>query len=894
MTVRNNKNSNPTGTRKRNRPSFVCSNCRRKKIKCDKQSPCHNCVKAKIDNSCQYGIPSEDHLLQRNDQTNDKLETAPTLNENTPSPATTIHSEMEEMRAKIISLENLLKERTNASLNSPRENISLISSSMGNIDISSNSHTQRQKKQKLEGILNLKLDSLKRYKIAQKPSRTTYYGPFSTFASIGSKTSATTVMMFANFLESERNAFKDLHGKAPYMPMILNARVEKKKVLETIENDILPHCNALFSRISYFRSNLNDLLYNGFVDMPYIMERFNNYFHKTPDYNFIFVRPKKEYEYAELALIFAVAYSSSPFCDMDPAVSSSIQLPQETKKTIIQLCTDCYSISKPQQKHNFSALLTLVIVRDIFFTHSQTGTDAIDESKSYGVVRETIDLAYRLGLHRDPTDQEYIVINKKSHGSIYHLPPLNSRSLWSYLKMLDASYSLYIGLPLLISDVFSDSSLPPMVGSNMFAIFTDLERETSVLMNSVSPISLNDLLRLREKYLKLNSSFETFEELIAPRDILLSRPALSTIARKLRLKLKLFRILGVFNWYLTNAFTDTGKYPASQLTPENLKLLNVYGCHFHYEFIKITAVIWIFLKMLCDGNTVFGDANSFYCVYLKGDILPVLSNCFCVGMSHNLFGWLNLVFKKDDHQHAQYFDNPGRMGEEPPLPLIQLYSLDYGEIETSMSEKISSTSQDTIGIKLDDLFKRPRQLIAFLKEVHESCCKSSIFSDNYGYFCLLKLVAIFCCFLDSMVKMNESGKSIGTGNLTEVIDETRKKIHETMKLGINDFGFDLEGGAIDNWLNLLFDEETLSTLLQSTDNICNINQTKLVTDGIQPDNIMNLEPNVFSIGNPPAFTDDINSKGPRSDTQDAELTNAMIQNDIDSSESVGGSYQTFF
>ncbi|GME74461.1 unnamed protein product [Ambrosiozyma monospora] len=928
MTVINTKNSNPARTRKRNRPSFVCSNCRRKKIKCDKQSPCHNCVRAKIADSCQYAIPSLGHLFQGNDQETDPDSVLngeiPNISSTTRSvglqipsvdplaplpqqlqppaqeqqqeigiitPVTTIHSEMEDMRAKIISLENMLKQRTSVSSNSPRESISSTPLSKVNSNSSSNPHPQRQKKQKLEGILNLKLDSLKRYKIAQKPSRTTYYGPFSTFASIGSKTSATTFMIFANFLESERNAYKDIHGKAPYMPTLLNARVEKKDVLEKIENDVLPHCNALFSRISYFRSNLNDLLYNGFIDMPYVMERFHNYFQKTPDYSFTFVRPTKDYEYAELALVFAVVYSTFPFCDVDPDVSSSIQLPQEIKETIIRLCTDCYSVSKPQRKHTFSALLTLVIIRDIFFTHSHTGSDAVDESKSYGVIRETIDLAYRLGLHRDPTTvQEFILPPKHSRGSIYHLPPLNSRALWAYLKMLDASYSIYIGLPLLISDVFSDSSLPPIVGNNMFAVFTDLERETAVLMNSVSPISLNDLLKLRDKYLKLNSSIETFDELISPRDTLLSAPELSAIAHKLRLKLKLFRILGVFNSYLTNAFTDTGKYPTSQLTPENLTLLNEFASHFHYEFTKITAVIWKFLRMLCDGNTVFGDSNSFYCVYLKGDILPVLTNCFCVGMSHNLFGWFNLVFKKDDPQHAQYFYSPGEMGEEPHRPLIQLNSLDYGEIEASMSEKMSSTSQDTIGKKLDDLFRRPRQLIAFLKEVHESGCKSSIFSDNYGYFCLLKLAAIFCCFLDSMVKMNESGKSIGTGNLAEVIDETRKKINETMKLGINDFGFHLQGGSIDNWLNILFDQETLSTFLQSTDIICN-NQMKIVTDDIQPDNIMNMQPNIFSMGNPPAFTSDINSKASEGVTQDAHLTSQMMEND---SESVGGSYQMFF
>ncbi|KAG7664111.1 MRR1 [[Candida] subhashii] len=40
--------------RKRSRTSLVCGNCRRKKVRCDKQYPCSNCVKSKCIDTCHY------------------------------------------------------------------------------------------------------------------------------------------------------------------------------------------------------------------------------------------------------------------------------------------------------------------------------------------------------------------------------------------------------------------------------------------------------------------------------------------------------------------------------------------------------------------------------------------------------------------------------------------------------------------------------------------------------------------------------------------------------------------------------------------------------------------------------------------------------------------------
>lgn len=46
--------TNPGKRKKRSRPVVVCTHCRRRKIKCDKQLPCSNCVKIGMGASCVY------------------------------------------------------------------------------------------------------------------------------------------------------------------------------------------------------------------------------------------------------------------------------------------------------------------------------------------------------------------------------------------------------------------------------------------------------------------------------------------------------------------------------------------------------------------------------------------------------------------------------------------------------------------------------------------------------------------------------------------------------------------------------------------------------------------------------------------------------------------------
>ncbi|GMG26302.1 unnamed protein product [Ambrosiozyma monospora] len=117
------------------RQSFVCSNCKRKKIKCDRQLPCHNCVNSNLTDSCHYSIlptngpdePSVNHnpthtrkaqYLQRQQQLQQPhqpyqqhvsaTEQSFSTGQDSP-PDAILKSELDVLKQKIFGLENALK-----------------------------------------------------------------------------------------------------------------------------------------------------------------------------------------------------------------------------------------------------------------------------------------------------------------------------------------------------------------------------------------------------------------------------------------------------------------------------------------------------------------------------------------------------------------------------------------------------------------------------------------------------------------------------------------------------------------------------------------------------------------------------------------------------------------
>ncbi|GME81922.1 unnamed protein product [Ambrosiozyma monospora] len=231
------------------------------------------------------------------------------------------------------------------------------------------------------------------------------------------------------------------------------------------------------------------------------------------------------------------------------------------------------------------------------------------------IIQLIIDLGFRTGIHRDPTSIKSILYRKDSKLSTYELPALNLKTLWAYLKELDASASVSIGTPFRVNDTFSDTQMPLFVGCDVDTAFTNLQREASALLNSVPPISLRDALLLRKKFIGLNSSLDSFKNLITPRDTPVSRSQLTTIAQRVNLKLKICGLLEVLDSYLLNVLTDEKKYPSSQLTVENREYLKKLSRRTELDFTQLNITLWKFWKDLCNGKTVFANENGFYTIH---------------------------------------------------------------------------------------------------------------------------------------------------------------------------------------------------------------------------------------------------------------------------------------
>jgi hypothetical protein len=93
--------------RKRNKPSLVCGNCKKKKIKCDRKLPCLACVRTNLGYGCSYG----DEPKQPQDNTGDK----------------SIYWELLKLRERVKELEQIQGKNINAD-----QNNSINSGSEGN------------------------------------------------------------------------------------------------------------------------------------------------------------------------------------------------------------------------------------------------------------------------------------------------------------------------------------------------------------------------------------------------------------------------------------------------------------------------------------------------------------------------------------------------------------------------------------------------------------------------------------------------------------------------------------------------------------------------------------------------------------------------------------------
>ncbi|GMG40709.1 unnamed protein product [Ambrosiozyma monospora] len=569
----------------------------------------------------------------------------------------------------------------------------------------------------------------------------------------------------------------------------------------------------------YFGDHLNHLLYNDVIDMFHVLNCFHKYFQKIPikttsnrNIQYVFAKPEKDFYYSQLSLVFSIIDCTLLFSKYDSNVKFKYELGPETQEAISTLTTQCFSCALFYRKQNVSALMSLLIIKDVFFTFSAHGSDSMDETKSSHTIHDILDLSLTLGLHRPSVTGT--IVRKGTAEGCYRMPAELAKTFLCILQQMDATSSLHSGNPLLFNYQFCDRMSDDR---SMQAKFTNLQIEAATLLNSVAPISLNELLSLRKKYIELNASLGTYKRLYDLPSYQVSGYDRNRIAQTISIKLKIAREITTITSYIRNVCSDHNNFPTSDLTIENKKKLKqlVEGCE--SEVIRIVLITWGFLKDFSSGATIFGANTSFYSIYFKSDILQLLLvtvQLFTFFRLHILFASLGDMIKRQTLEKTANNDGStenSSEGASTPSTSSPLLLYDLETVELSLSGDLIHYNSDEMCDELEELFQKPKSLVSLLCEVHRSIVKIPTFTESYGYFCLLKITSICACFVDSVPKLQFTVDDNTRHNIDKIFSIAKKKLEEKMKLGIVDLGFDLENNlsGIQHWLDELFNVDSV-------------------------------------------------------------------------------------
>ncbi|GME71918.1 unnamed protein product [Ambrosiozyma monospora] len=381
---------------------------------------------------------------------------------------------------------------------------------------------------------------------------------------------------------------------------------------------------------------------------------------------------------------------------------------------------------------------------------------------------------------------------------------------------------------------------------------------------------MNDILRLRDRQIALNNSLGTFHKLIEPDPggPGLTSSTLDVIAQKVRLKLKLLRVMTEFSVYIINIISDGGIFPPSELTAENLALLQKLKITCDADIKRIFSIGCRFIAEFSGGGTVFGNKESFYLTYFKADLLRmIMPTCLVMtfSISGEIFGGNEGISYTGDVQQPPGVPNVvhNSPGNPTPSVLPSLREFDYNSIETSIGDPITEHSP-YVSSEMLLMLRCPRQLITVFVDLHNAIAGMPVLSENYGFFCLLKILSVFACFAHVIVNMDINLKN-GNPNLPHIMNETKKKIEETMIFGYVDLGLKLDDDytTIQHWLDSMFDEGgfhgLLDQFLNSADHLAapdlmNLDPSHVLPSHVSPSQLNNstVEPQVAAAGPPPS------------------------------------------
>ncbi|VEU20983.1 DEKNAAC101902 [Brettanomyces naardenensis] len=831
--------SNRSIKRRRNRKFVVCTNCRRKKIKCDKKLPCSNCVKAGL--VCEFKAPSGRPIaLKRSEsgeereenggrqvgegqkdteERNGLLEQGEQQREIGIGLVDTVFNQSGHICASVgmmdtgvhsvdqVEYPTDIDRDPSIGISSMDPTLASSFLSSPSVDASDSPHSLQLQIEELKrklaqvslrlhteiapslhpSILDIKLTSLKRAGVSAKPSSTIFLGPTSGFTGFSRPMINCLFSSMKNTLDEERRAWKQLHHSNSRAIRFTGDPVDEDIAIGLVQQIVCPNYHAFQERLIYFQSHLNHLLYSDFVPMDIILTLFLSSF-KEPDQNSIaqFSRPRKCYFYADIALIVSIVYLVVIFTRYNTQAKAFAHPLLVQTEELSSLGLKLLSISEYRRKKTQLALLTLIVLRSALFVHDNS-EGANELVNSYPVFQMSLDLCYQMGIHfpdsASPDSLAFYMSKDKLTMKSRSMTAEQVRDLWNYIQQEDALYSVCMGTPLLVNYRFS-SPLYRMRDNWIESKRADaimLLREISLTANSTGAITMRDILKLIDKVTRYchEIPFKVFAT---------STADLDGLANIFRLKLQLLQTLQCLCRMIINAASDSySKNPS-------WKLNSLCEEMYRQSLLAASAVIFT-VRDVFEGNTVFGnEKDGKYIIFLR-DILSQ-------GVGVGFMIWFAYVLAKATKNTEIITENSGPLLSNYPPESAFEGEINVYSIEDALYHKYTGKGIDFCE-RLSSKLVSSSVLMTFSSPLYDIVSQNMVMRNSLDSFMILKLVIMWLYVLQT-VQECESDLESKRVTVGDIMTKTKEKVESSFNLG-----------RLDERLKLNTDEYELEKIFDS-------------------------------------------------------------------------------
>lgn len=709
--------------RKRNRISLVCSNCREKKIKCDRQKPCFSCIKSSTINSCTYVC----------DITNNKIDL--TLNDR-------------ERHTSILSLDNnYIKEKKH-----------------NNIKPSSS-----------ESILSVEFNPYIEYFILRKPSNTQRRPVFFSFyATQKHFLSYKFLLSFKQVLNNERKLWKsknfdkkfqiiDLH----YNPNSDCNDTDNIEINSLIESLICKNYYAVLERLKYFQTQLNNLLLNSYLPMGVIQLIFHHYFSVKPD-GILFNKPKKYFEYSFIALIASIVELTNIFSKYENNFNFPLS---QNNNEFNEIAVKLLNLSNFRRKSSIFSVYTLLNLRLSLMIYGDAQSSGINAQNAYPLFQNAVSMCIEMGIHHD---QDNVIIleninDKRECDDISfakEIPVKSIKLLWNHLLILDALYFIDTSTPPFIDDRFCHGFYDMPDNSNL-SLFIRIIKEVTLTTLSNAPTTLNSIFEDINKINKLLASLNIADEFGSIENLENNIGSW----RLFYIKFKLLHLLFLYQVKIEALLDNqnlTKNYSKEVL--ENKRNKDII------ESLRKEGLIKCKLVYLIGLNTILKISQS----KLDYKFLVFSREIFSswIGIKTNAF--VDMIVSKNINEKKN-INVRLRQDQYGRFKLIDAPILDTENLESALFD--TNTSKHVQTINQVENICNPESIVSFLTNVYENMLNIPALFSDYKFFCTTKLFLFTIYFLYCYINVHCDSNFVILDNFEKLKSLTQNIVSKHLQNG---------------------------------------------------------------------------------------------------------------